>query len=83
MIFIDRVRTVGETVHYWTTEGDHLLPNAAIVVAVGERRRLYLHVFWATGFGGRDCVWADEGLVIPAGQVQIPREGHWTFRDGT
>lgn len=64
--------TVSRTVHYWTEEAGKLIPNAAIVVALAtDGRRVWLHVFWAGGYGGNDRVWASF--------AEVPTEGRWTW----
>lgn len=64
--------------HYWTFEGAKLIANPAIVLAVGDDGvRLWLHVFWASGAGGRDQVWAPAAAWD--GELQRPVEGQWTW----
>jgi hypothetical protein len=71
--------SVGRIVHYWSYEGDRIAPNAAMVVALGdEPGRVYLEVFWAKGFGGRDRVWAPCAPFADDG-AHIPTDGHWTW----
>lgn len=71
--------TVGRIVHYWTYEGARLIPNPGMVLAVGEDgSRVWLQVFWASGAGGRDQLWAPAAPFSEQG-TQAPHEGHWTW----
>lgn len=70
--------SVGRIVHYWTHEGAELRENAAIVKAVGTAGRVFLHVFWATGFGGREELWAERAPFADDGS-HVPTDGHWTW----
>lgn len=71
--------SIGRIVHYWSFEGDVLRPHAAIVVDVPDGSgRVFLHVFWATGFGGRDCLWSECAPFASDG-THTPTEGHWTW----
>jgi hypothetical protein len=71
--------TVGRILHYWTYEGARLIPNPAMVLAVGDDgARLWVQVFWASGAGGRDQLWAPAAPFGEDGE-QAPTEGHWTW----
>lgn len=71
--------SVGRILHYWTWQGDRLIPNPAIVLAIADDGgRLWLQVFYASAAGGRDQVWAPPGPWSDGG-VQVPTEGHWTW----
>lgn len=70
--------TVGRILHYWTLEGERLVPNPAIVLSVGLESRLWVYVFFASGAGGRDALWAPASPADEEG-VQTPREGHWSW----
>ena len=71
--------SVGRIVHVWAYEGARMVPNAAIVVAVADDgRRIFVEVFWASGFGGRERIWASCAPFAEDG-THIPTDGHWTW----
>lgn len=74
-----RMLAVGRILHYWTHEGAKLIPNPCIVLALGEDgSRVWAHVWWVSGAGGRDTLWMTSAPFGEDGE-QAPTEGHWTW----
>jgi len=74
-----RTLAVGRILHYWTYEGPRIIPNPCIVLAVGDDgARVWAHVWWVSGAGGRDTLWMPAAPFGEDGN-QVPTEGHWTW----